>query len=217
MLIETPVIEYERPLEPGGVRISHGARGAVAIKIAPDTAKRAVLKIGREAAVAAVVATILLYAGFAPPGTAAGWLAVLAAVVVVVGMGWRAYRVLGRSGEPILFRADAGGLRVRNALEAPVEAFYAASDVVAVQLRRVSVLTEGKCFQLEVIHRSLAGDDASRMLLVSGSFETLDKIGRTLCAAMEFPAPAAVDGVAEGWWSRRPGAVGLQRARASSN
>jgi hypothetical protein len=189
------VLHYDRPLAPGTVRITRHT-GAVTITIAPDTAKRTVYT---------VLAPLLLLAAFSL--FVVGGLftrqsldqLVLLTLFVAIG-GWILFRTLRRANRPIVFRADAEELNVHNPLDRPADRAIPVHQIVTLQLRRTALPTNAMVFQLEVLTSTGRLDEQATTLslLVSPSFETLDKIGRTLLGAMCLPDPYTGP---NGWWS----------------
>jgi hypothetical protein len=194
-----PVIEYHRPLPPGTVRITRSevdAR-AVTITIAPDTAKRTLFTLTRPLIVAAIFSLIPLALLDNSQLRAVG-IAVLIAIGAAAS--FSCYRIVARSNQPIIFRADPAGIQIINPLDEPASQFHAADEIQALQLRRISLLSEPVCYQLELQVRAFTRDRDKRSLLVSQSAETLDKIGRTLCEALPLTPPV---GSPTAWWSQR--------------
>jgi hypothetical protein len=188
------VLDYNRPLLPGTVRITH-RQGGVTIKVAPDTAKRVLRTVLLPLFVLAMFALGALASLLARGGVAA-----LVALVAFLGMGgWHLARTLRRANEPIVFRANPQCLEVHNPLDAHIDHVIAPRQIVGFQLRRDNPLL----FRLEVLldfgpMSPSHGNVPPLLLLASPNFETLDKIGRTLVTAMQLPEPST--GQME-WWS----------------
>jgi hypothetical protein len=182
--------------------------GAVEVKVAPDTAKRAVMKLAAPSFLAAIVAGVMMFVG---AGEHEPFLWGAAATILLAVGAW-AFFVIRRSRELIVFRAGRDGLSVRNALAMPKDVWIRLDDLAVVHLRRTSLLTEAVCYELRVVRRTSFIASPETVLLVSPSFETLDKIGRTLCAGLGLPEPVGGNG---GWWSAHPGAAGGANAEPS--
>jgi hypothetical protein len=186
-----PVLAYDRPLPPGTVRIRRSG-AAVYIAIAPDTPKRAAVSLVYPVA-ASVAAMGILAFTIAANGTWM-WSVPFWLILLVIG-GGIVVAVIRQSADPIVFTADPQMLRVQNALDTPPDRTLGVFEIAALRLRPHPVFAG--TLVLEVATKGFPDRPAVRVsLLASPSFETLDKIGRTLAKAMGFGTP--VSG-AEGW------------------
>lgn len=198
-LAASPVLGYDRPLLPGTVRIMRAAAGAVSIAIAPDTAKRTVYTMTRPILLGAIYCVIPW--AFLQERTFHPAIAFLAFGIIAAVTALACFRVVARSGESIVFRADVEGLNVVNPLAAPGGRFYSADEIVALHLIRLSMISEPVCYQLELCVHSNLGKTVPETLLLSPRGEVLNKIGRTLCSALGLPEP---QGDSVSWSSERP-------------
>ena len=190
----SPVLAYDRPLAPGTVRISPVGDG-VCVRIAPDAPKRVVLTVLLPATLPAAAIALAGYGLFI-----SGMWTVGLPILILLGAigGYYLYRTLLRSDEPIVFTADPKLLRIQNPLDEPPDQTIAVFTIAAVQLRRVALHTT--TYEIEVCTKDIPGRPTSIVaILTSGSYETLDRIGRTLVRGMNLPEPRSVDAV--GWAS----------------
>jgi hypothetical protein len=180
-----PVLDYTRPLEPGSVRISQlGNR--VSITIAPDTPKRLVFTLALPTAICAGCGLVALYAMV----VTGSWIVapVLVALFAIGAIYLR--RAIRRSRDPIVFVADPTVLHVQNPLDEPVDRMIGAYEIAAVRVRPVE-LAIGSMYQLQVLTKDLPNRPSTVIvLLASPSFETLDKIARTIVEAIRLVAEA---------------------------
>lgn len=193
------VLDYDRPLSPGTVRITRRSDG-VTILVVPDSATRILSAALGPLLILAIFSVVFVLGALARQGI----MPVLMLLVFLTVGGVYLLAVVRGGREPIIFRADLHQLKLRNPLDRPKERTIAVTRIATVQLRRGTQPAMPALFQLEVITRR--EDDESTdspnlpiLLLASPSFETLDKIGRTLVAAMGLREPTA--SAAEGWWT----------------
>jgi hypothetical protein len=201
-----PVIQYERPLSPGCVRISRNEAGGVTIAIAPDSAKRTAFALFGPLAIGGLCClgpVALIFEGSLPPFVGFAALALILAVA-----GFVTHRIVVRSAGLIIFRADVAGIQIVNPLDARPNQLFDADQIVALQLHRVELAIPTHTCQLELRVRALWKHDDRLTLLVSQSAETLDKIGRTLCKALDLPEPC---GDLNGWMTYRPPPAAARR------
>jgi hypothetical protein len=193
------VLEYNRPLLPGTVRITH-RQGSVTIQVAPDTARRIVYTALGPLLILAIFAVYALMGVL----TRGRIFPLLVLVGLFVAGGVYLARVLRRGREPIVFRANPTQLEIQNPLDQPPHRAVFVPQIASLQLRRAALPAEFSLYHLEIVTRRADHESAANArpapisLLASPSFETLDKIGRTLITAMELPEP--VPGPA-GWSS----------------
>ena len=191
MTTASPVLAYDRPLAPGTVRISRSG-GAVAVVVATDSPRRAVYSYATPAAIAVIGVGVAIYTIFA----IGGWLLGLTAGVILLSLGIVAtLHAVRETSTPIVFTADPVTLRIQNTLESPPDRTLGVYEVARLQLGPNLVLA--KTYRLAVMAKGFPDRPAAVIpLLVSPSFETLDKIGRTLAEAMRLDAPVTDP---EGW------------------
>jgi hypothetical protein len=185
-----PVLAYDRPLAPGMVRITRSS-ATVVVKIAPDTAKRALSSL-------LIPALLFLFAGGVVVSalSSGGGLGALVIAVVLLGIGGAMlHQTLRQSRDPIVFTADPRMLRIENSLDVPPDRTVGVFEIETLQLRRHPLIPSA--YGLEVLTRGFPDRPRTAIsLLVSPSFETLDKIGRTLAEAMRLNV---CPGPPEGW------------------
>ena len=185
MTAEARVLAYDRPMSPGTVR-SRRSGDAVYIAIAPDAPTRTALALAvpvlAAAAVLAIVGSTVLHGGNWWWWNVPAWLIVLGVAVLAVR------HTLRQSAEPIEFTADPRMMRVQNRLETPPDRTVGVYEIRQLALRAHDMLAG--TFVLEFVTRDFPDRPSVVVsLLVSGSFETLDKIGRTLAEGMGMQAP----------------------------
>lgn len=209
-MTHAPLLTYDRPMLPGTVRIRRSG-DTVYIAIAPDTPKRTALALAVPMVV--VVGVLAILANSAWQGGAWWWSVPGWLLVLSVG-GLAVQRTVRQSAEPIVFTADPRMVRVQNPLETPPDRTVGVYEIRQLALRALDILPG--TFVLELVTRDFPDRPTVVIsLLVSGSFETLDKIGRTLAEGMGMPAPFS-DGQG-GWRTVGEGAVAAtaMRGRAS--
>jgi hypothetical protein len=198
-----PVLAYDRPLAPGAVRITRSST-SVSIKIAPDTAKRALFHLAVPA-ILFVFATGLAVSNLRAANGLFGM--IVAATLLAIG-GALVYQTLRQSREPIAFTADPKMLRIEHPLDVPPDRTLGVFEIETLRLRRHPLVASA--YELEVITRDFPDRPRTVIsLLVSPSFETLDKIGRTLAEAMRLSVHPAHP---EGWRTYDDDDEGMKRA-----
>jgi hypothetical protein len=180
-----PVLTYDRPLAPGTVRISRSS-ATVCVKIAPDTAKRAFFHLLLPATLF-VLAAGLAISNFRAASGVYGFTVPVA--LLAIG-GALVYQVLRQSRDPIVFTADPKMLRIENPLDVPRDRTLGVFEIETLRLRPHPLTATA--YELDLLTRGFPDRPRTTVsLLVSPSFETLDKIGRTLAGAMGLRIHAA--------------------------
>jgi hypothetical protein len=205
MISSVPTLDYDRPLAPGTVRItrSSGDARAVTIMVAPDTAKRTLYTLTRPLAVGGIICLIpvaLFENRTFPPVIGITVFLAIAGVTLLA-----CYRIIARSDRPIIFRADPAGIQILNPLDHPASRYHAAEEIITLQLRRISLLTEPVCYQLELGVHAFMRDQDGQSLLISQSAATLDRIGRALCDALDLAPPVGDTTTWSSTYLSRPG------------
>jgi hypothetical protein len=193
------VLGYERPLIPGTVRITRGDAGAVTVAIAPDTARRTIYTLSRPL-ILGLIFSAIPFAIIDHSMLLREW-GIVGFVLIALFTARACFRIIARSNQPIIFRADAAGIQIVNPLDDPASQFYGPAEIIALQLNQISLVGRPDCYQLELRVRTFWRKTDQQTLLVSQSGETLDKVGRTLCTALALPEP---QDDARSWTSYRP-------------
>lgn len=185
------VLGYERPLQPGTVRIRAAGEG-LSIQIAPDTPKRIVLSLLVPTCAAIGGLMVLSFVVIT-----AGWMAVGLPILIATGavVAYCVYGSVLKGAEPIVITADPKLLRVENAMDELPVRILPVVMIAAVQLRRVAVHTT--LYEIEVCMQDIPGQPGGTYsIITSRNQEVLDLIGRRIVAAMKFPEPR---GEGMGW------------------